>query len=443
MPKVLNAFWRRGDVDIDANLFFVTLRRAQRLLATGRCGRWVWRTYPSAIRCSTPFGDGAMWTCRHWTVQPRSWPVCSTPFGDGAMWTAVQSLPVTVFSSAQRLLATGRCGLGAGEPAGGLSGVLNAFWRRGDVDDIASAGGLSAQRVLNAFWRRGDVDRSRRSSTVAVGRCSTPFGDGAMWTRGHRGRRVASLVLNAFWRRGDVDGSRASCREATECAQRLLATGRCGLCVSRVPSSKMRSAQRLLATGRCGHGWRALKPLREMCSTPFGDGAMWTSLGLEVAAEVLECSTPFGDGAMWTRDQSDRERAWHVVLNAFWRRGDVDGKALSTSPALPSAQRLLATGRCGHSRCYRLVGELEVLNAFWRRGDVDESINPTTPRRERCSTPFGDGAMWTQLPLLSIPIFGSAQRLLATGRCGHNPSELVDESVRMCSTPFGDGAMWT
>ena len=36
--------------------------------------------------------------------------------------------------------------------------------------------------------------------------CSTPFGDGAMWTYlADKALGVGWLVLNAFWRRGDVD----------------------------------------------------------------------------------------------------------------------------------------------------------------------------------------------------------------------------------------------
>ena len=85
------------------------------------------------------------------------------------------------------------------------------------------------------------------------------------------------FVLNAFWRRGDVDmetfSSRASARI---CAQRLLATGRCGPMLVAALTRTGGCAQRLLATGRCGQ-------------FPFSANSP--------AVEVL---------------------------NAFWRRGDVD-----------------------------------------------------------------------------------------------------------------------
>ena len=156
-------------------------------------------------------------------------------------------------------------------------------------------------------------------------------------------------MLNAFWRRGDVDGGLARHR-----------------------------------------------PLSFRCSTPFGDGAMWTgrvsgrlfwcfrvlnafwrrgdvdpTLNFERQCSCL-CSTPFGDGAMWTWRRLAHAQARGYVLNAFWRRGDVD-------------------------RCWwrPLRGLVVVLNAFWRRGDVDNFHFQRIARRLKCSTPFGDGAMWT------------------------------------------------
>ena len=182
---------------------------------------------------------------------------CSTPFGDGAMWTKWPSCQIVI------------------------SKVLNAFWRRGDVDYDLDADCARVTGVLNAFWRRGDVDFSASSPSSPNALCSTPFGDGAMWTAGGR--------TCGWQRRG---------------AQRLLATGRCGL-VSKKPSSTFSTrAQRLLATGRCGPpGIRKRRAIWRMCSTPFGDGAMWTMV------------------VVWT------------------------------IACLGCAQRLLATGRCGLRVC--------------------------------------------------------------------------------------------
>ena len=53
------------------------------------------------------------------------------------------------------------CGLG--QLVDCLLFVLNAFWRRGDVDYILLTGVQHPPDVLNAFWRRGDVDRPMRA----------------------------------------------------------------------------------------------------------------------------------------------------------------------------------------------------------------------------------------------------------------------------------------
>ena len=116
--------------------------------------------------------------------------------------------------------------------------VLNAFWRRGDVDSQDLNINRRKFLVLNAFWRRGDVDRQVRRPVAPLlfcaqrllatgrcglctgqegqlsGECSTPFGDGAMWTEASRTHSRLGRVLNAFWRRGDVDSvTCAECRQ--------------------------------------------------------------------------------------------------------------------------------------------------------------------------------------------------------------------------------------
>ena len=156
---VLNAFWRRGDVDSSFGQgSLLALGGAQRLLATGRCGRSSsWLPAPERGGCSTPFGDGAMWTARN--SSPRKAAFC-----------------------AQRLLATGRCGRALETIPASVHEVLNAFWRRGDVDLLSIARLLGREGVLNAFWRRGDVDWPTLSRVISRTTCSTPFGDGAMWT---------------------------------------------------------------------------------------------------------------------------------------------------------------------------------------------------------------------------------------------------------------------
>ena len=181
--------------------------------------------------------------------------------------------------------------------------VLNAFWRRGDVDPRRHCASSAPNWVLNAFWRRGDVDACAIGGRLLGSECSTPFGDGAMWTTARdRRHHRCSGVLNAFWRRGDVDLLWASDRDS-----------RCGVLnafwrrgdVDPGTSFTLGNevgAQRLLATGRCG-----LEPAHGL-------------------SPVLTCSTPFGDGAMWTLWQPDPR--WPI------RR----------------AQRLLATGRCGQGR---------------------------------------------------------------------------------------------
>ena len=204
--------------------------------------------------------------------------------------------------------------------------VLNAFWRRGDVDLYARTAVAAPGAVLNAFWRRGDVDAQLRFD-----RAGPPAG-----------------VLNAFWRRGDVDY----------------------LTVQRATYGSL-GAQRLLATGRCGRGYNGNGICCNWCSTPFGDGAMWT-----------------------------------------WPKAIRFGNTYC-------AQRLLATGRCGRALVREFVAGDGVLNAFWRRGDVDPRSRVAPARSAasaqrllatgRCGPLSID--MWTGN-------MSSAQRLLATGRCG-------------------------
>ena len=88
--------------------------------------------------------------------------------------------------------------------------------------------------------------------------------------------------------------------------------------------------------------------LMNECSTPFGDGAMWTGDELASRSERRVCSTPFGDGAMWTRKRFFREYPFPVCSTPFG-----DG-AMWTK---------IIGGLCRK--------EQRVLNAFWRRGDVD------------------------------------------------------------------------
>ena len=160
---MLNAFWRRGDVD----------RQEARGISIRE------------IECSTPFGDGAMWTLRTWK-SPQSLLCAQRLLATGRCGrSALPAACPVLLAGAQRLLATGRCGHGF-EPEQELGHrVLNAFWRRGDVDrgqeslrgvSVSCAQRLlatgrcgqqarthpsSAERVLNAFWRRGDVDNER------------------------------------------------------------------------------------------------------------------------------------------------------------------------------------------------------------------------------------------------------------------------------------------
>ena len=75
---------------------------------------------------------------------------------------------------------------------------------------------------------------------------------------------------------------------------------------------------------------------------------MWTRQSSLVPGRYLTCSTPFGDGAMWTHHNPPGDSS-QLVLNAFWRRGDVDHIQIP-----PGATEVVI-----------------VLNAFWRRGDVD------------------------------------------------------------------------
>ena len=75
------------------------------------------------------------------------------------MWTWSTNLFREPASGAQRLLATGRCGHAQFGRLGPEFIVLNAFWRRGDVDALGRGERPVFCDVLNAFWRRGDVDR--------------------------------------------------------------------------------------------------------------------------------------------------------------------------------------------------------------------------------------------------------------------------------------------
>ena len=109
-------------------------------------------------------------------------------------------------------------------------GVLNAFWRRGDVDLRSASRSTPLGPVLNAFWRRGDVDFRLLDG---CGCCFSVLN--AFWRRGDVDLNRCPYiihpfhVLNAFWRRGDVDAVEPIVALTSKPgAQRLLATGRCG-----------------------------------------------------------------------------------------------------------------------------------------------------------------------------------------------------------------------
>ena len=157
--------------------------------------------------------------------------------------------------------------------------------------------------VLNALRRQCDLDPVCTIRGVMFSRCSTPYGDNAIWTQRRRRARAALL-----------------------CAQRLTATmrfGRLDLGQLLLFHYVLNALRRQCDLDGAGHPGRLF--VLRMCSTPYGDNAIWTisdnAVQLEVSASAqrltatmrfgrdkfdriqlshLACSTPYGDNAIWT-----------------------------------------------------------------------------------------------------------------------------------------------
>ena len=158
-------------------------------------------------------------------------------------------------------------------------------------------------------------------------------------------------------------------------------------------------------------------PARLQCSTPYGDNAIWTWRPRSADARGGQtCSTPYGDNAIWTPCSAHRYSS-SAVLNALRRQCDLD---LSSSGPWPTpasrAQRLTATMRFGPD---------------WLYGSASEP---------RCSTPYGDNAIWTSNRAIAQSVRASAQRLTATMRFGRprhcprfrSPRRVLNALRRQC-----------
>ena len=128
-----------------------------------------------------------------------------------------------------------------------------------------------------------------------------------------------------------------------------------------------------------------------MCSTPYGDNAIWTGrvgrlLLFVYCAQRLTATMRFGPG----RDlPMPAHRA--QVLNALRRQCDLDHSLRAAAPReSQSAQRLTATMRFGRA------------------------TRPHSPTaKDGCSTPYGDNAIWTRYvlqPLANPKVLNALRR---------------------------------
>ena len=143
---------------------------------------------------------------------------------------------------------------------------------------------------------------------------------------------------------------------------------------------------------------------------------------VHVARHVLGdlCSTPYGDNAIWTLEDGAIDAFLGEVLNALRRQCDLDiPRAHNRVLCSVGAQRLTATMRFGLGAPGTWKDLLFVLNALRRQCDLDQLSNEAL------------------VNLLS------AQRLTATMRFGPVHRALGRIPELLCSTPYGDNAIWT
>ena len=253
--------------------------------------------------------------------------------------------------------------------------VLNALRRQCDLDATTGRPTFAIAWVLNALRRQCDLDLYTVIDSSVSLKCSTPYGDNAIWTRDTTALRFVQAVLNALRRQCDLDpwtslrfhvgcfvlnALRRQCdldacshrygQQPVRCAQRLTATMRFGLgsmlsiptletacstpygdnaiwtLLADSPILPVKGAQRLTATMRFGLISFAIpSDIEEACSTPYGDNAIWTTRGVERLHDNPVCSTPYGDNAIWTPRLVAGLRQSIPVLNALRRQCDLDG----------------------------------------------------------------------------------------------------------------------
>ena len=151
--------------------------------------------------------------------------------------------------------------------------------------------------------------------------CSTPFGITEVGIDLSLRRIPAGrAVLNAFrhHRGRHADASR-QCRRRDACAQRLSASQRWALDVSRAAPASTRCAQRLSASQRSAH---CTDPSRHTCDRDCAQrlsaSQRWAhcqTIAASVAASM--CSTPFGITEVGTSCDRDSCATSDRVLNAF------------------------------------------------------------------------------------------------------------------------------